>query len=86
MIVLAYLDCLKGNLKNILLSQYRNLHLIKVFLRIEQLIGIANSNLNESIKSVELKVIFLFIFYHKFDLKPKILISTGFSIFTLEYK
>ena len=46
--VLAYLDFLKGNLKMMLLRQYRNLHLIKVFLWIEQLMRVANnSNLNE---------------------------------------
>ena len=40
MIVLAYHDCLKGNLKKMLLSLYRNLYLnlIKIFLWIEQLI------------------------------------------------
>ena len=37
-------DCLKGNLKKMLLSQYQNLYLIKVFLWIEQLIRIANCN------------------------------------------
>ena len=46
-IVLEYLDCLKGNLKKMLLSQYQNLHLITVFLWIEQLIGIKNNNLSD---------------------------------------
>ena len=46
-IVLANHDCLKGNLKKMLLNQYQNRHLIKVFLWIGQLIRIANSNLND---------------------------------------
>ena len=48
--IMLYLDFLKGNLKMMLLRQYRNLHLIQVFLLIEQLIRIANNNkLNELI-------------------------------------
>ena len=49
MIVLEHLDCLKGNLKKMLLSRYQSLHLTIVLLRIEQLIKIAKSNLKESI-------------------------------------
>lgn len=46
--IMLYLDFLKGNLKMMLLRQHRNLHLIQVFLLIEQLIRIANNNnLNE---------------------------------------